>query len=132
MNATSYYATLDRLLKAFRRKRPGLLSKGALLLHNNARQHTASVTCDLKQRFRWNVLEHPPYSPDFAPSDFNLFGTLKKHLAGRPTWTQISSMPVAIDWFTDGTNVSTTVANPGEGLSGCSPPPELKQILDLI
>jgi histone-lysine N-methyltransferase SETMAR len=28
-------------------------------------------------------LEHPPYSPDFAPSDFHLFLHLKKHLAGK-------------------------------------------------
>jgi hypothetical protein len=27
------------------------------------------------------VLEHPPYSPDLAPSDFHLFGPLKHHLS---------------------------------------------------
>ncbi|GBN30167.1 Mariner Mos1 transposase [Araneus ventricosus] len=80
VNAANYYATLHWLHKAFRRKRPGLLSKGVLLLHDNARPHTASVTRDLKQRFRWNVLEHPPYNPDLAPSDFHLFGPLKKYL----------------------------------------------------
>ncbi|GBL73857.1 hypothetical protein AVEN_230809-1 [Araneus ventricosus] len=36
---------------------------------------------DLKQCFRVNVLEHPLYSPDLAPSDFHLFGPVKKHLA---------------------------------------------------
>jgi hypothetical protein len=29
------------------------------------------------------VLDHLPYSPDLAPSDFHLFGLLKKHLGGR-------------------------------------------------
>jgi histone-lysine N-methyltransferase SETMAR len=29
------------------------------------------------------VLDHPPYSPDLARSDFHLFGPLKKHLGGR-------------------------------------------------
>jgi histone-lysine N-methyltransferase SETMAR len=28
-------------------------------------------------------LDHPPYSSDLAPSDFNLFLHLKKHLAGK-------------------------------------------------
>jgi histone-lysine N-methyltransferase SETMAR len=28
-------------------------------------------------------LDHPPYSPDFAPSDFHLFLHLKKHLVGK-------------------------------------------------
>jgi hypothetical protein len=27
---------------------------------------------------------HPPYSPDLAPSDFYLFGYVKKSLAGLP------------------------------------------------
>jgi histone-lysine N-methyltransferase SETMAR len=28
-------------------------------------------------------LDHPPYSPDFAPIDFHLFLHLEKHLAGK-------------------------------------------------
>jgi len=28
-------------------------------------------------------LEHPPYSPDLAPSDFHLFLNLKKFVAGK-------------------------------------------------
>jgi histone-lysine N-methyltransferase SETMAR len=27
--------------------------------------------------------EHPPYSPDLAPSDFHLFGPLKNYLGGK-------------------------------------------------
>ncbi|GBN55609.1 hypothetical protein AVEN_218871-1 [Araneus ventricosus] len=45
--------------------------------------HTASVTHGMKQRFRWNALEHPTCSPDLVPSDFHLFGPLKKYLTGR-------------------------------------------------
>jgi hypothetical protein len=26
---------------------------------------------------QWKLFEYPPYSPDFAPSDFHLFGPLK-------------------------------------------------------
>ncbi|GFX14258.1 hypothetical protein TNCV_1767521 [Trichonephila clavipes] len=37
--------------------------------------------CDMKkERFQWEVLDHPPYTPDLTPSDFHLFGPLKKHL----------------------------------------------------
>ncbi|GFV97260.1 histone-lysine N-methyltransferase SETMAR [Trichonephila clavipes] len=36
----------------------------------------------LKQ-FKWEVLDHPPYSPDLAPSDFHLFRYLKSHLGGK-------------------------------------------------
>jgi hypothetical protein len=32
----------------------------------------------------WGTLEHPPYIPDLPPSDFHLFGPLKK-----PPWWQM-------------------------------------------
>jgi len=37
----------------------------------------------------YELLEHPPYSPDLAPSDFCLFPKLKLFLAGqRFSWNQ--------------------------------------------
>jgi len=30
--------------------------------------------------FGWDVLDHPPYSPDIDLSDFHMFPALKKHL----------------------------------------------------
>ena len=41
-----------------------------------------SVIRFLKAKFKWDILDHPPYSPDLAPSDFHLFLHLKKYLAG--------------------------------------------------
>jgi transposase len=38
---------------------------------------------DTIQKPKWNVLPHPPYSPDLAASDYHLFGSLKEHLGGR-------------------------------------------------
>jgi len=35
------------------------------------------------QKVNVHILDHPPYSPDLAPSDFHLFLHLKKHLAGK-------------------------------------------------
>jgi hypothetical protein len=32
---------------------------------------------------QWELLEHSPYSLDLAPSDFHLFGLIKKHLGGK-------------------------------------------------
>jgi hypothetical protein len=50
-------------------------------LHDNARPHTANKTNGTLRNFKWEVLEHPPYTPDLAPSDFPLFGPLKHHLS---------------------------------------------------
>jgi hypothetical protein len=47
-----------------------------LLLHDNARPRTANKTNETLRNFKWEVLKHPPYSPDLAPSDFHLFGPL--------------------------------------------------------
>lgn len=83
INALRYCETIDRLREAVRRKRPGLLRKGVVLLHDNATPHTANVTKQWFERYGWEVLPHPPHSPDLAPSDFHLFGPLKRHLSGK-------------------------------------------------
>ena len=44
-----------------------------LLLHDNARPHTAGATIDALDTLKFEVLSHPPYSPDLAPSDFHFF-----------------------------------------------------------
>jgi len=31
----------------------------------------------------WEVLPHPPYSPDLAPSDYHLFGAVKNQMQGQ-------------------------------------------------
>jgi [histone H3]-lysine36 N-dimethyltransferase SETMAR len=33
--------------------------------------------------YNWEVLDHPSHSPDLAPSDFHLFGPLKRALSGK-------------------------------------------------
>jgi transposase len=53
-----------------------------LLLHDNARQHTARATIDALETLKFEVLSHPPYSPDLSPSDFHFFPHLKRDLQG--------------------------------------------------
>ena len=31
----------------------------------------------------FEIVQHPPYSPDLAPSDYFLFGNLKNYLSGK-------------------------------------------------
>jgi hypothetical protein len=50
---------------------------------DNARPHIAVCNMDTIQKIKCNVLPHPPYSPDLAPSDYHLFGPLKEHLGGK-------------------------------------------------
>jgi transposase len=53
-----------------------------LLLHVNARSHTARATLYALETLKFEVLCHPPYSPDLAPSDFHFFPHLKRDLKG--------------------------------------------------
>ena len=58
-----------------------MLTRGMCLLHDNARLHSAHVNTALLEKFKWDILDDPPYSPDLVPSDFLLFLHLKKLLA---------------------------------------------------
>jgi len=72
-----------KMKPAIRSKHQGLLSKRVLLLHDNTRQHTAAHSVDTLHALKFEVLKHPPYSPDLAPLDFHLFGPIKEHLQGQ-------------------------------------------------
>ncbi|GLH11559.1 Lysine-specific demethylase lid, partial [Gryllus bimaculatus] len=50
---------------------------------NNGTLHMAHQTSELLQRFKWEVWQRPPYSPDLALCDYHGFGALKKDLDGR-------------------------------------------------
>ena len=83
INSAQYCSTLTKLRKAIKNKRPGLLTQGVILLHDNARPHVSQETQRTLNSFRWEVLEHPPYSPDMSPCDFHIFGPLKRALQGK-------------------------------------------------
>lgn len=82
INAVSYCNTLTKLRRAVRDKRPDRGNE-VRLLHDNARPHVANSVREKLQRYQWEILEHPAYSPDLAPSDFHLFGAMKKFLGGQ-------------------------------------------------
>ena len=78
-----YYANLlDQLRTTIREKRRGKLSKGVLLQQNNSRVPTCKVAMDAVERNGYELIPHPAYSPDLAPSDFFLFPNLKKDIRG--------------------------------------------------
>ena len=46
------------------------------------RLHIADMTKEAIQTHGWEVLPHPPYSPDLAPTDFHLFRSLSNAMHG--------------------------------------------------
>jgi histone-lysine N-methyltransferase SETMAR len=80
VNSASYCEILLKLRGAIHRKQPSQLARGVLLHNDNARPYTAQTTPERIQELQWELLEHLPYIPDLAPSDFHLFGPLKTTL----------------------------------------------------
>ena len=61
-----------------------MLIRGVLFLYDNALPHVTGETQGPIEQCGWEQLNHPPYSPDWTPSDYHLFFHLKRSLAGQP------------------------------------------------
>ncbi|CAH2105734.1 unnamed protein product [Euphydryas editha] len=78
-----YYASiLERLKEAIKQKRRGKLTKGVLLLHDNAPVHKSRVALPALLKVGFDILNHPPYSPDLAQSDILPLSKNEKRAAG--------------------------------------------------
>ena len=79
-----YYASLlDRFDAIVKEKWPHLAKKKVLFHHDNAQAHTSSIAAAKLFDLRYEILPHPPYSPNLAPSDYFLFPKMKNWLAGK-------------------------------------------------
>ena len=79
----------------YKTRRPSTGARGIKLLHDNARPHVSKLTRQTIDEIGFEVLEHPPYSPDLSPCDFWLFPEMKKHL-GRKHFSTRSDLGTAV------------------------------------
>ncbi|PNF21537.1 hypothetical protein B7P43_G12732 [Cryptotermes secundus] len=79
-----YYCSFleHNLRPALRKKRRHFLQNPPIILQDSARPHAAQAAADLFERWGWEVLYHPPYSPDLSPCDFDLIPKMKEPLRG--------------------------------------------------
>jgi transposase len=80
VNSAQYIETIKNLRRRVCRV-TGSTSR-ILLLHDNARPHTACITIEALETLKFEVSSHPPCSPDLAPSNFHFFPHLKRDLKG--------------------------------------------------
>ena len=59
-----------------------LTEKGMILLHDNTSPHRSKLAKETIHRLEIDVLPHPAYSPDLAPTDFHHFHSLAHWLRG--------------------------------------------------
>ena len=79
-----YYSNLlDQQDVKICEKRPGLKKKKIIFPQDNTPTHKRLLAMGKLQDLRYNLLSHPPNSPDLTPSDFHLFPNLKKLVSGK-------------------------------------------------
>ncbi|CAK9808456.1 Histone-lysine N-methyltransferase SETMAR [Anthophora quadrimaculata] len=84
INSEKYCSQLDKLKTAIEQKRPEIANRKGVIFHqDNARPHVSLTTRQKLLELGWDVLPHPPYSPDLAPPDFHLFRSLQNSLNGK-------------------------------------------------
>ena len=101
INAQYYSSLLVQSKDTLKEKHRGKVTKGVLFLHDNVLAHRAFANQNKLAYLGFQCLDHPPYSPDLAPSDYHLFPGIKKNnrkvaifhptrrtwLPQRPGWT---------------------------------------------
>lgn len=85
VDAHRYHQQLTKLHEAMCNKRSEYKGRHAklILLHDNAPSHTSAVVREYLSTLKWEVLPHPPYSPDLAPTDYHLFASMGHALKGQ-------------------------------------------------
>ena len=84
INSVVYCRQLSNLAEKLERLRPELANRKGVVFHqDNARTHVSLATRTKLHELGWDVLPHPSYSPDIAPSDYHLFLSLQNSLQGK-------------------------------------------------
>ena len=69
--------------RVLKQKRPDYEKRHDKLIfqYDNARSYVAKPIKETLEVLNWNVLSHPPYYPDVAPSDYHLFRSMTHGLS---------------------------------------------------
>jgi len=99
INAEYYSSLLVQLKDILKEKRRGKVTKVVLFLHDNAPAHRALATQKKLACLDCQCLDHPPYFPALALSDYHLFPGLKKQLKGRHFSSDAEVTAAAETWL---------------------------------
>lgn len=84
ITAEVYCKSLDEMVKKIKIKQPKLINRSIpILLQDNAKPHTAKISVAKIQELELELLNHPPYSPDIAPTDYYFFRNLDNFFGGK-------------------------------------------------
>jgi [histone H3]-lysine36 N-dimethyltransferase SETMAR len=69
-----------------------------ILLHDKTRPHVAKTVRERIENLGREVLPHPAYSPDLAPSDYRLFRSMQ-HFFQEKIYTEVESIKKDVDSY---------------------------------
>jgi len=99
INAEYYSSLLVQLKDILNEKRRAKITNGVLFLYDNGPAHRALTTQKKLAYMGFQCLDHPPYSPDLAPSNYHLFPGLKKQLQVRHFSSDKEVIAAAETWL---------------------------------
>ena len=99
INVEYYSSLLVQLKDILKEKHRGKVTKVVLFLHDSAPAHRVLATQKKLAYLGFQCLDHPPYSPGLAPSDYHLFPGLKKQLKGRHFSSDAEAIAAAETWL---------------------------------
>jgi transposase len=76
-----------------------MLTSGVVLLHENARRHSAARTRALLEYFNWELFHHPSYSPDLAPREYHRLTYVKNWLRSQSFSNNVELMEGVKTWL---------------------------------
>ena len=79
------------------------------------RVHTCKIAMDAVERNGYELIPHPAYSPDLAPSDYFLFPNLKKDISGRHFRSNEEVVAAVEEWVRDTRTLAFSVLADGTG-----------------
>jgi len=88
-----------QLKDILKEKRRGNITKGVLFLQDNVPAHRALATQKKLAYLGFQCLDHPPYSPDLAPSHYHQFLGLNKQLKGGHFLSAAEVIAAAETWL---------------------------------
>ena len=100
ITAESYCEEIDEMYRKLRQQQPALVNRRDLvLLHDNVRPHVSQITVRKLNELSFDVLPHPPYSPDLSPTDDHLFKHFDNFLTGRTFSSQDQAKTTFVDFI---------------------------------
>nr|XP_020754536.1 histone-lysine N-methyltransferase SETMAR-like [Odocoileus virginianus texanus] len=84
ITSEKYAQQINEMHQKLQHLQPALVNrKGPVLLHDNARPHVAQPALQKFNELGYEVLPHPPHSPDLLPTDYHFFKHLDNFLQGK-------------------------------------------------